>query len=226
MTDRGLASASTTLHTLLLFGLSPMLSYYQLSLRRCVHQRPVCLRFYASQSSAKKSPAKGNPNVEKDEDEDAVAPLSLLQRPLGVLDPPTTVAKTSKETLNEMMDQKKRMEHRKHLYVPFLAAAKNLSERRIQNQRGGQRILLRSQCYATTRRENVDCADSYDTGRRRRSYPQSHVKAHVHVQKSLYFPNVLGSALDGSGKKHTTDICKGRISIISMLSSKISEVRP
>lgn len=44
------------------------------------------------------------------------------------------------------------------------------------------------------------------------------------LQKSLYFPNISGKALDGSGKKHTTDICTGRISVISMLSTKISEV--
>ncbi|KAF7983200.1 hypothetical protein HWV62_23464 [Athelia sp. TMB] len=131
-----------------------------------------------------------NPNVEKDEDEDAVAPLSLLQRPLGVLDPPTTVAKTSKETLNEMMDQKKRMEHRKHLIKE--AGKGYFSDLNATRRHGGKTWIAPT--------------------------------VMIREDKSLYFPNVLGSALDGSGKKHTTDICKGRISIISMLSSKISEI--
>lgn len=96
-----------------------MLPFYQLSLRRCVHQRPVYLRFYATQSAPKKTPAKSSPKLEEDEDDDVVVPLPLLQRPLGVREPPTTLARTSKDTINDMMDQKKRMDNRKHLYVVY-----------------------------------------------------------------------------------------------------------
>lgn len=44
-------------------------------------------------------------------------------------------------------------------------------------------------------------------------------------QKALYFPNVVGSSLDTKSKKHTASMCEGRISVISMLSTRMSEVR-
>lgn len=43
-------------------------------------------------------------------------------------------------------------------------------------------------------------------------------------QKSLYFPNITGKSLDQGVKKNTTTLCYGKISIISMLNTKISEV--
>jgi hypothetical protein len=43
-------------------------------------------------------------------------------------------------------------------------------------------------------------------------------------QKALYFPDIAGKSLADGTKIHTTDICAGRISVISMLSTKISEV--
>jgi ATPase complex subunit ATP10 len=78
----------------------------------------ACLRYYSSQGS--RSGEKIAKNVDKTEhieDEDEVEPLPLLQRPLGVREPPTTVPKTRKEQLNDMLDQNKRMEHRRHLCV-------------------------------------------------------------------------------------------------------------
>jgi ATPase complex subunit ATP10 len=45
-----------------------------------------------------------------------------------------------------------------------------------------------------------------------------------HNQKALYFPDVVGKSLDTGESKHTTDMCAGRVSVISMLSTKISEV--
>jgi ATPase complex subunit ATP10 len=43
-------------------------------------------------------------------------------------------------------------------------------------------------------------------------------------QKALYFPDIVGKSLATGEKLHTTDMCAGRISVISMLSTKISEV--
>ena len=54
-------------------------------------------------------------------DDDAI-PLPLLQRPLGLKDPPTTTQMTRKEHLNEMLDQNKRMDKRRHLYILFPSA--------------------------------------------------------------------------------------------------------
>lgn len=43
-------------------------------------------------------------------------------------------------------------------------------------------------------------------------------------QAALYFPDIIGKALDTGNKTHTTDLCAGKISVVSMLSTKISEV--
>lgn len=96
-----------------------MLPSFRLSVRRSTHQKPFHLRFYASQGSSRKPATKTAPKLEESEDDEEVIPLPLLQRPLGVQQPPTTVPKTSKDQLNEMMDQGKRMHHRRHLYVPL-----------------------------------------------------------------------------------------------------------
>jgi len=45
----------------------------------------------------------------------------------------------------------------------------------------------------------------------------------VSSQKALYFPNMSGSRLDTRAKTHTTDMCKGRISVIALLSTRMSE---
>lgn len=67
-------------------------------------------------SSGQKS-AKDDAKLVEMEDDDDVPPLPLLQRPLGLKDPPTTAPMTRKEHLNEMLDQNKRMDKRRHLYV-------------------------------------------------------------------------------------------------------------
>ena len=81
----------------------------------------ACLRYYSSQRSESGAnlAKKANKTEQILEDDDEVEPLPLLQRPLGVMEPPTTVPKSSKEQLNDMLDQNKRMKHRRHLYVFF-----------------------------------------------------------------------------------------------------------
>ncbi|KAG0695922.1 ATPase assembly factor ATP10 [Suillus ampliporus] len=46
----------------------------------------------------------------------------------------------------------------------------------------------------------------------------------IREDKALYFPNIVGSSLDTKSKKHTTSMCEGRISVISMLSTRMSEI--
>ena len=43
-------------------------------------------------------------------------------------------------------------------------------------------------------------------------------------QKSLYLPNIAGTALSDKATKNTTEMCYGRVTVLSMLSTKISEV--
>ncbi|KAI0278078.1 ATP10 protein-domain-containing protein [Russula aff. rugulosa BPL654] len=46
----------------------------------------------------------------------------------------------------------------------------------------------------------------------------------IREDKALYFPNIAGSRLDSGVKAHTTHMCAGKVSVIAMLSTKISEL--
>ncbi|KAI6029572.1 hypothetical protein PISMIDRAFT_9279 [Pisolithus microcarpus 441] len=46
----------------------------------------------------------------------------------------------------------------------------------------------------------------------------------IREDKALYFPNVTGSRLDTREQAHTTDMCQGRVSVIAMLSTRMSEI--
>ncbi|KAI6116143.1 ATP10 protein-domain-containing protein [Pisolithus sp. B1] len=46
----------------------------------------------------------------------------------------------------------------------------------------------------------------------------------IREDKALYFPNVTGSRLDTREQAHTTDMCQRRVSVIAMLSTRMSEV--
>lgn len=45
------------------------------------------------------------------------------------------------------------------------------------------------------------------------------------LQHALYFPDIMGTSLVSKDTVHTTDLCKGKISVVGMLSTVISEVR-
>ncbi|OCH86764.1 hypothetical protein OBBRIDRAFT_760790 [Obba rivulosa] len=49
-------------------------------------------------------------------------------------------------------------------------------------------------------------------------------KVMIRGDKALYFPNMYGTALTG-GKVHTTDLCQGKVSIIAILSTRMSEIQ-
>lgn len=46
----------------------------------------------------------------------------------------------------------------------------------------------------------------------------------IREDKSLYFPNVAGITLDQSEKRDTAIMCSGRVSVVAMLSTAISEI--
>lgn len=96
-----------------------MLQLFSQSQRGYVYNRLplLSLRYGSSQSSKSAKDVEKSVENELDDDDDGVPSLPLLQRPLGVKEPPTTVPKTRKEQMEEMLDQNKRMEHRRHLYV-------------------------------------------------------------------------------------------------------------
>jgi ATPase complex subunit ATP10 len=50
------------------------------------------------------------------------------------------------------------------------------------------------------------------------------MKSNFIHQKALYFPNVKGQCLENGKSKDTTPLCFGRISLIAMLGSQISQV--
>ncbi|KAI0252491.1 ATPase assembly factor ATP10, partial [Lactifluus subvellereus] len=49
-------------------------------------------------------------------------------------------------------------------------------------------------------------------------------KVLIREDKALYFPNIVGNRLDNGVKASTTHMCAGRVSVIAMLSTKMSEI--
>jgi ATPase complex subunit ATP10 len=49
-------------------------------------------------------------------------------------------------------------------------------------------------------------------------------KVLIQEDKALYFPNIVGNRLDNGVKAHTTQLCAGKVSVIAMLTTKISEI--
>ncbi|TEB34348.1 hypothetical protein FA13DRAFT_82020 [Coprinellus micaceus] len=46
----------------------------------------------------------------------------------------------------------------------------------------------------------------------------------IREDKSLYLPNIAGTALSDKATKNTTEMCYGKVTVLSMLSTKISEI--
>ena len=93
-----------------------MFRSFQLSIRCSSHQRhQLFLRYYSSQELG--SGENAARTIKNTEDENKAPPLPLLQRPLGVKEIPTSVPRTADEKLEDMLDQEKRMQRRRHLYV-------------------------------------------------------------------------------------------------------------
>lgn len=45
------------------------------------------------------------------------------------------------------------------------------------------------------------------------------------MQKALYLPNISGKSLDTRATKNSTEMCFGKITILAMLSTRVSEAR-
>ncbi|KAI6043922.1 ATPase assembly factor ATP10 [Pisolithus marmoratus] len=120
----------------------------------------------------------------------AEAPLSLLQRPLGVGERPQAHTKSWEDTRKELMDEETRLRQREHL------------------------LKEATKGYFT------------DLNATRRHGGKSWIAPNVMIRedKALYFPNVTGSRLDTREEAHTTNMCQGRVSVIAMLSTRMSEV--
>ena len=47
----------------------------------------------------------------------------------------------------------------------------------------------------------------------------------IRHDKALYFPDIEGTCLADRSKKHTADLVFGRVSIVAIMTSRVSEVR-
>jgi len=50
-------------------------------------------------------------------------------------------------------------------------------------------------------------------------------KVMIREDKALYFPDISGSTLNSKSDVHTTSLCTGKVSVIAMLSTRISELQ-
>ncbi|KAJ3882811.1 ATP10 protein-domain-containing protein [Lentinula edodes] len=49
-------------------------------------------------------------------------------------------------------------------------------------------------------------------------------KVLIREEKSLYFPDIVGKSLADGSEQHTTSMCTGKISVLCLLNTKISEI--
>jgi len=122
---------------------------------------------------------------------DEVPPLPILQKPLGVKERPTTLAKTWEERKADLLNQEKRLEQRRHLMRE--ATRGYFHDLNATRKYGGKTWIAPSKM--------------------------------IRQEAALYFPDIVGKTLDKGNPVHTTHLCQGKISVISMLSTKISEVQ-
>ena len=70
----------------------------------------------------------------------------------------------------------------------------------------------------------MDCPQGTNPGRRTFFVLSSLPSISRDDQKALYLPNITGKSLDEGRQKSTTLMCFGRITVLAMLGTKISEV--
>ena len=70
---------------------------------------------FSSRSLARRAVRPGHAYSTTGPAEDELPPLPILQKPLGVKERPTTIAKTWEERKADLLNQEKRLEQRRHL---------------------------------------------------------------------------------------------------------------
>ncbi|CCL99591.1 uncharacterized protein FIBRA_01609 [Fibroporia radiculosa] len=167
----------------------------------CISARRLisCTRPHRSHENSQSGDASAEPvSAGKDQqrnlkgsDDAAEQPLPLLQRPLGVLERPSSLPRSWAQTRDELMDQEKRMEKRRHL---LKAATKGyFTDLNATRRHGGKTWVA--------------------------------PKVMIREDKALYFPDISGTTLTSKPNVHTTSLCAGKVSIIAMLSTRISELQ-
>ncbi|THU92820.1 hypothetical protein K435DRAFT_671415 [Dendrothele bispora CBS 962.96] len=130
--------------------------------------------------------------------------LSSLSRPLGVRERPSSKSKTKRETIKEMLtDDQAIGKERKFLFL-FNFDSNKIFDRVKE---------------AVTRGYFHDLNATRQHGGKTWIAP----KVLIREDKALYLPDITGKALSDGQQKHTTSMCMGKISILSMLNSRISE---
>ncbi|KAF9568274.1 hypothetical protein CPC08DRAFT_625607 [Agrocybe pediades] len=123
--------------------------------------------------------------------------LPLLNRPLGVRKRPTTDIKPTVARLKDFMNHDALMAQRRHFNQPTLRP----------------RIKEAGKGYF------------HDLNMTRKHGGKTWIapKVLIREDKSLYLPNISGTSLEDGEKKDTTTMCFGKISILAMIGTQISE---
>lgn len=86
-------------------------------IRRFLSGHPEQLRCFQRALHSNSPRLQATNDIKDNAKEKKEKPLPPLNRPLGVRQRPTTVARTTREMLGSLMDQDARMAERRHLYV-------------------------------------------------------------------------------------------------------------
>ena len=152
-------------------------------------------------------------------------PLLPLSRPLGVRERPTIYEKAPEEKYKYFIDQEANKAENQHLcvfYLGYRLSDAHLVYRVKQMQKGYYKDILDTRFHGGKTwiapkvlvKEDVRNCSRFPFG-----VPDSI------AQKALYLPNLHGKALKENAMKHSTLMCFGKITILGLLGTRISEVR-
>ncbi|KAI9628692.1 hypothetical protein H4Q26_017986 [Puccinia striiformis f. sp. tritici PST-130] len=142
------------------------------------------------------------PQDSPSEDDDRPKPPPYLPRPLGVVDPPSTRPPTEEEKLAKLVDERARLQERKHLSINRFPSIPQRNPSELK--------------YNCTQPQNIFLRHN---GNKLWTAPPSLIQD----QRALYFPNISGVALTNKEIKHTTDIFTGKVSLLAVESTRMSE---
>ncbi|KAH9003403.1 ATP10 protein-domain-containing protein [Lactarius hatsudake] len=159
--------------------------------------RATCRRWYGFRASGKIDATKAAESAS----DDGAPPIPPLHRPLGIsrIQSTARVSKTLSERSADFLNQEKQLEKRRHLCVGYFLFSK---------------VKEASTGYF------YDLHMTRVHGGKTWMAP----KVLIREDKALYFPDIVGNRLDSGVKAHTKHLCAGKVSVIAMLSTKISEL--
>ncbi|KAI0346443.1 hypothetical protein BDW22DRAFT_1461829 [Trametopsis cervina] len=145
------------------------------------------------------------------------------------IEPPTGIETDSSKPTSDAIEKEKVGQDAKGT-LPFLSQPLGVVDRPTGQSQGWTDMIWDDDLRNKRRRvllDEVQKGGFEDLNATRRHGGKTWIAPPVLIResKARYFPNVVGASLENSDTVHTTDMLSKKISVISILSTKISEIQ-